>query len=204
MYIKVPGFIRKLFPDLIWSFSDSEKKAVYLTFDDGPTPDITDWILNTLSNYDAKATFFCLGKNVELHPELYNKLIAHGHAVGNHTYSHQKGFSMSTELYVQDVDLADGFIHSPLFRPPYGQITPRQAKRISERYKLIMWDVLSRDYSSVLSETKCLKGVIKDVKPGSIIVFHDSQKSFKNMSYTLPRLLDYIYSNDMYCTKIEI
>lgn len=205
MFVTVPKFIKRLFPDLIWSFSDvSDDNSVFLTFDDGPTPDVTEWIIQTLSNYDAKATFFCLGKNVELYPDLYRKLREAGHVVGNHTYSHQKGFSMNTERYVQDVDLADELINCSLFRPPYGHIKPSQARRLSERYKIIMWDVLSRDYSSVVSREKCLEGVIRDIKPGSIVVFHDSGKAYKNMSYALPRLLDYLSSHGIKCKSIEL
>lgn len=205
MFIKVPTFIKRIFPDLIWSFSNSsQRREVFLTFDDGPTPEITEWILKTLSNYDAKATFFCLGKNVEMHPELAQKIIDEGHALANHTYSHQKGFSMSVERYIQDVDLADEYIHSNLFRPPYGHITPSQARRLSERYKVIMWDILSRDYSSVVSPESCAKTVLKHTKPGAIVVFHDSQKSFRNMSYALPILLEHLKEKGIKCKKIEI
>lgn len=206
MFIEVPKFIKRIFPDLIWSFENAEhqKKEVFLTFDDGPTPEITEWILETLSNYNAKATFFCLGKNVELHPELAQKIREEGHALGNHTYSHQKGFGMSTENYVQDIDLADEYIHSSLYRPPYGHITPSQSRRVSERYKIIMWNVLSRDYSSVVSPEQCAKIVVKHTKLGSIVVFHDSVKSFKNMSYALPILLKHLYDNGIECKKIDL
>lgn len=205
MFIEVPKFIKRIFPNLIWSFSDEhQKKEVFLTFDDGPTPEITEWILKTLSNYNAKATFFCLGKNAEMYPDLASKILSEGHALGNHTYSHQKGFSMNVERYMQDVDLADEFLHTPLFRPPYGRITPSQARRLSDRYKIIMWNVLSRDYSSVVSEEACAKTVVKHTKSGSIVVFHDSKKSFKNMSYALPILLEHLTREGYVCKKIEL
>ncbi|MFI3262321.1 MAG: polysaccharide deacetylase family protein [Rikenellaceae bacterium] len=205
MFIEVPKFIKRIFPDLIWSFvSEQQKKEVFLTFDDGPTPEITEWILNTLSNYNAKATFFCLGKNVEMYPELAKKIVDEGHAIANHTYSHQKGFGMSVERYVQDIDLADEYIHSPLYRPPYGHITPSQARRLSERYKIIMWNVLSRDYSSVVTPEKCAERVVKNTRLGSIVVFHDSVKAYKNMSYALPILLEHLTKNGIECKKIEL
>ena len=205
MYIEPPKIVKRLFPDLIWSFSQQEVDGkVFITFDDGPTPEITPWILDTLSKFDAKATFFCLGKNVEQYPELFQMILEGGHAVGNHTYSHQKGWEMRTGRYVEDVDLADNFIHSNLFRPPYGRIKPSQARRLSERYKLIMWDVLSRDYSQLVSPRSCLNNVVKHVKSGSIVLFHDSRKAYRNLSYTLPRTLEFLRSKGLESVKIEL
>ncbi len=188
-------------PDLKWELKSTD--SVFLTFDDGPTPGITEWILSTLDKYNAKATFFLLGRNVEMYPELYRKIVEAGHAIGNHTYSHQKGWSMSLERYVEDVDFANDLMHTPLFRPPYAQITPAQARCLSKRFKLIMWDVLSRDYSSQVSPEGCLQNVTKYVEAGSIVVFHDSEKSFSNMSYALPKALEYIKSLGLKCSKIE-
>ena len=205
MYIEPPKIVKRLFPDLIWSFSQQEVDGkVFITFDDGPTPEITPWILDTLSKFDAKATFFCLGKNVEQYPELFQMILEGGHAVGNHTYSHQKGWEMRTGRYVEDVDVADNFIHSNLFRPPYGRIKPAQARRLSERYKLIMWDVLSRDYSQLVSPRSCLNNVVKHVKSGSIVLFHDSRKAYRNLSYTLPRTLEFLRSKGLESVKIEL
>ena len=144
MRLKPPKFIRWLMPDLIWEMKD--RSAVYLTFDDGPTPGITEWILSTLDKYDAKATFFVLGKNAEMYPDLYRRILDAGHRIGNHTYSHQKGWGMSLERYIEDVDFANDLLHTELFRPPYARITPAQARALGKRYKLVMWDVLSRDY----------------------------------------------------------
>ncbi len=134
---------------------------MFLTFDDGPTPGITEWILATLDKYDAKATFFVLGKNVEMYPDLFRKIVDAGHRVGNHTYSHQKGWRMSLERYVEDVDFANDLIRSELFRPPYAQITPAQTRMLAKRYKLVMWDIVSRDYNRRLSPRTCLKNVTK-------------------------------------------
>lgn len=191
-----------MLPDLIWEMKSD--KSVYLTFDDGPTPGITEWILATLDKYDAKATFFLLGRNVEMYPELYRKIVDAGHAVGNHTYSHQRGWNMSLEDYVDDVEFAHSFIESNLFRPPYAQITPSQSKFLGQRYKLIMWDILSRDYSPRVSPTGCLNNVIKYLEAGSLIVFHDSEKSFRNMSYALPHVLVRIEEMGLKCNKIEL
>ena len=137
-------------PDLIWEIDDED--GVFLTFDDGPTPGVTEWILSTLDKYDAKATFFVLGKNVEMYPDLYKRILDAGHKVGNHTYSHQKGWGMSLERYTEDVDFANDLIHSELFRPPYARITPAQARFLGQRYKLVMWDIISRDYNRRLPQ----------------------------------------------------
>lgn len=155
-------------PDLIWEIDDAD--GVFLTFDDGPTPGITEWILSTLDKYDAKATFFVLGKNVEMYPDLYRRILDAGHRIGNHTYSHQKGWGMSLERYTEDVDFANDLIHSELFRPPYAQITPAQARFLGQRYKLVMWDIISRDYNRKLSPRTCLRNVTKYLAPGAIVV----------------------------------
>lgn len=197
-----PNFLKRMAPGLIWDMEG--EPDVYLTFDDGPTPGNTEWIIETLAKYDAKATFFCLGKNVEQHPETFRKLIEAGHKAGNHTYSHQKGWSMSLERYVEDVDFANQFMHSDLFRPPYGRIKPSQARILSERYALVMWDVLSRDYSSLITPRQCTKNVLKHVRAGSIVVFHDSWKSARNMRYALPRVLQYLKEKGLKCSVIEV
>ena len=173
-------------PDLIWEIDDED--GVFLTFDDGPTPGVTEWILSTLDKYDAKATFFVLGKNVEMYPDLYKRILDAGHKVGNHTYSHQKGWGMSLERYTEDVDFANDLIHSELFRPPYARITPAQA----------------RDYNRRLSPRTCLKNVTKHLAPGAIVVFHDSEKAFRNMRYALPRTLEKIRQMGLKCKAIEL
>ncbi|MFI3269980.1 MAG: polysaccharide deacetylase family protein [Rikenellaceae bacterium] len=202
MRFRPPKFIRRLMPDLLWELQSSD--SVYLTFDDGPTPGITEWILSILDKYDAKATFFLLGRNVEMYPELYRRIVDAGHAVGNHTYSHQKGWKMTLERYVEDVDFAGGLIKSNLFRPPYAQITPSQTRFLAQRYRLIMWDVLSRDYSNKVSPEGCLRNVTRYVEAGSIVVFHDSEKAFPNMSYALPKVLKLIKAMGLKCRSIEI
>lgn len=202
MRFRPPKFLRRLMPDLIWEIEDDN--GVFLTFDDGPTPCITEWILATLAKYNAKATFFVLGKNVELYPDLYQKILDAGHKVGNHTYSHQKGWGMPLERYLEDVDFAGDIIHSELFRPPYARVTPSQMRAVAKRYKIVMWDIVSRDYNRSLSREGCLRNVTKYLTAGSIVVFHDSEKSFKNMSYALPRTLERIKELGLKCKIIEL
>lgn len=183
----------KVFPELIWRYREKDKENdnhVYLTFDDGPTPGVTTWVLDQLRQYEAKGTFFCLGKNVEKNPDLYKKIIEEGHAVGNHTYSHLKGWQMDNTEYFNDIDLAGNFINSNLFRPPYGKFTSSQIKFLSDHYQVVMWDILSQDYNQNLSPEKVLSNVLENVRGGSIVVFHDSVKAEPNLTYVLPRVLE--------------
>ena len=194
--------LRWIFPDVTWKIDDPN--GIYLTFDDGPTPGVTEWILQTLDRYNAKATFFVLGKNVELYPDLYRMILDHGHKVGNHTYSHQKGWGMSLERYVEDVDLAGDMISSELFRPPYAQVTRAQLRAVAQRYRIVMWNVLSRDYNRRISRKKCLRGTIKGLTGGDIISLHDSAKSFRNTSYVLPALLRAARERGLECKILEL
>ncbi|WP_040279232.1 polysaccharide deacetylase family protein [Psychroserpens damuponensis] len=191
--VKTPVVAKKIFPSYIWDIAPTHKE-LYLTFDDGPTPKITNWTLDILKQYDAKATFFCIGNNIDKHPSIYNDILKDGHTIGNHTQNHVKGWSTKTKAYVIDVNEAQTRMRSKthLFRPPYGQITPKQGKKLMELgYKVIMWDILSFDWDQNISEEKCLENVISKSKAGSIIVFHDSIKASKNMMYTLPKVLEY-------------
>ena len=202
MKITPPKFIQRMLPDLIWKIED--ERGVYLTFDDGPTPGVTEWILETLRRHHAKATFFVLGKNVEKYPDLYEKILAEGHRVGNHTYSHQKGYLMSLERYLEDIDLASYSVQSNLFRPPYARVTISQLRAIAQRYKIVMWSIISRDYNRKISGERCLKEVLPHLKPGAIILFHDSEKAFQNMSYALPKTLERIAELGLKCKAIEL
>lgn len=198
-----PGKILNwMFPNVVWQIDDPE--GIYLTFDDGPTPGVTEWILQTLDRYDAKATFFVLGKNVEQYPDLYRMIIERGHKVGNHTYSHQKGLTMSTERYLEDIDLAADMVHSELFRPPYARITRSQVLAVAKRYRIVMWNVLSRDYNRNISPKRCLLGTIRGLKGGDIISLHDSAKSFRNTSYVLPALLRMAREKGLECKILEL
>ncbi len=203
MQFNAPAFLRHLYPSFIWNFED-EPDGVFLTFDDGPRPEVTPWVLDTLEQFNAKATFFCLGKNVENFPDLFQEIKKRGHAVGNHSYSHVKGWGMHTGDYIHDVDFANGLIGSNLYRPPYGRIGPHQGRMLSERYRIIMWNLLSRDYSRKLSEKSCARGIIKRVKPGDVVVFHDSIKSSRNLFYALPLVLKHIGSRGWKCKAIEL
>jgi len=172
----------------------ADEKTVYLTFDDGPHPEITPWVLQQLKQYDATASFFCIGKNVEQYSTIYQQIIAAGHSVGNHTYSHQNGWETPDDAYLADVQKASALIDSRLFRPPYGRIRKRQAKRLYEavgkkKVTVVMWDVLSADFDTSISPEACAGIVLKYVEPGSIVVFHDSEKAFPNLQYALPKVL---------------
>lgn len=169
-------------------------KKVYLTFDDGPHPTATPFILEQLEQYEAKATFFCIGKNVVAQPDIYKQLLEKGHTVGNHTHNHKNGWKTSYKEYIENIETASTYIDSRLYRPPYGKITRRQIKYLLEKeqpYRIYMWDILSYDFDISLSPEACYKNVIKNIEPGSIVVFHDSDKAWERMHYTLPKVLAY-------------
>lgn len=197
--VKTPVVAKKMFPNYIWDIQTQEK-VIYLTFDDGPTPEITNWTLDLLNQYHAKATFFCIGANIEKHPDIFKRTILEGHAIGNHTQNHIKGWKNNTKDYLKNIAEAKTVIeHQRLnlgaikfFRPPYGQITPKQGRHlIALDYKIIMWDILSFDWDHSVDKETCLKNILAKTTQGSIVVFHDSVKASKNMQYALPRMLDY-------------
>lgn len=176
----------------------STESSVYLTFDDGPHPEITPKVLSILKENDAKATFFCVGENAEKYPNVIKQILADGHSIGNHTQHHLKGWKTRSKAYFEDVQLCSNSIDSKLFRPPYGKLTKKQGKLILEKgYSIIMWDVLSYDYNSKYSPKDCFNHVKNQIKPGSIVVFHDSEKAEKNMLYTLPKILSYLKDNKL-------
>ena len=190
---KTPRIIQKIFKNYTWRFS-SEKKVIHLTFDDGPTPVITKWTLDVLKKYNAKATFFCIGKNVVKEPHIYQRILKENHQIGNHTNNHKNSYKTPLEAYIKNVIEAERHLTNPakLFRPPYGRIRKKQAnKLISLGYKIIMWDVLSADFDSSISKEKCLQNVLRNAKNGSIIVFHDSIKASQHLQYVLPKALEY-------------
>ncbi len=188
--IKTSNIAEKILPTTTWSYPNKQQE-IFLTFDDGPVPDTTPWLLDLLDEYKAKATFFLIGKNAEKNPELYQKIIDNGHAVGNHTYSHVSGWKLGFKKYIEDINLASKILDTKLFRPPYGKITPMQLNYLKKHYNIVFWDVLSYDFNPKISGEKCLINVLSKYKDGSIIVFHDSVKAFKNVQYTLPRVLDH-------------
>ncbi|MCW5518909.1 polysaccharide deacetylase family protein [Aureitalea sp. L0-47] len=204
--VKTPSLVKRLNPSWVWSFPQ-ETNAVYLTFDDGPIPEVTPWVLDILNEYNIKATFFCIGENVKKHPELFRRIIAEGHSVGNHTNQHLNGWVTNTETYISDVEAASEILKqnnsnrestpSLLFRPPYGKLKPVQSKKIKQKgYSIVMWDVLSFDWDQSISPEKCLENVQLNLEPGSIVVFHDSLKAEKNLRYTLPETLEFIIENN--------
>ncbi|MBI2283343.1 MAG: polysaccharide deacetylase family protein [Bacteroidetes bacterium] len=189
--VKTPWWLRVLYPALTWRIPTREK-VLYLTFDDGPHETATPFVLDQLKQYGARASFFCIGKNVAAYPEIYQRILADGHAVGNHTQHHVNGWKVSDELYQKEVADAAQLIHSDLFRPPYGRIKRAQQQKLQQQnpgLNIIMWDVLSGDFDTDISPEACLGYVLYHSKPGSIIVFHDSTKAWSRMQYALPRVL---------------
>jgi peptidoglycan/xylan/chitin deacetylase (PgdA/CDA1 family) len=171
------------------------EKRIYLTFDDGPHPDITPMVLEILETYNAKATFFCVGHNVEKFHDTYQLILAAGHKTGNHTFNHVKGWNCAAYAYVGNVQKANVLIQSNYFRPPYGKITPAQIRRLKTNFQIVMWSVLSYDFDKETSPEQCLINVLKNVKDGDIVVFHDSEKAARNMLFTLPKVLDSLKKN---------
>ena len=206
---KTPQVISTLFRNQVWSFS-KEKKNIYLTFDDGPTPKITEWVLDTLKQYNAQATFFCIGKNIEQNPTVFKKIVEDGHAIGNHTYDHLNGWKSKKKDYINSVlkteKIISGFIeHSQkLFRPPYGRIRITQTNVLSKfNYKVIMWSVLSGDFDHEITSDQCLKNVINNANNGDIIVFHDSEKAYDKLQVVLPKTLEVLSEKGYSFKKIE-
>jgi peptidoglycan/xylan/chitin deacetylase (PgdA/CDA1 family) len=179
------------------------EKQIFLTFDDGPTPEITTRVLSLLKEFNAKATFFCLGKNVEAFPEIYNDILNQGHSVGNHSYSHKNGWKSSNKSYNEDVKIAAQFVKSRLFRPPYGKISPLQWFVLRKEFKIITWTCLSKDYSVKISANKILSRIIKATRPGAVLVFHDSKKAWNNLEKVLPKYLEYLKSEKYSCVTIK-
>jgi peptidoglycan-N-acetylglucosamine deacetylase len=227
-WVKTHRLIKTIFSNYVWDIPNNENK-VYLTFDDGPTPEITEWTLSQLKNYNAKATFFCIGDNVRKYPEIFQKVLDEGHSIGNHTFNHLNGWKTASDDYVKNVELcadqmaegrrqkAEGNLHSEeenlqskicvlptdLFRPPYGKIKPSQSKKLRKMgYKIIMWDIISYDFDAKISPEKCLENILNNVQSGSIIVFHDSKKAFTNLEYVLPRTMSFLNEKGFVCEKL--
>jgi peptidoglycan/xylan/chitin deacetylase (PgdA/CDA1 family) len=186
--IKTPQFIQDLFPNFTWRIPGKEK-ILYLTFDDGPIPEVTPWVLEQLDAYDAKATFFCVGKNIERHPDVFKQVIKAGHAVGNHTNNHLNGWASDNLNYFHDIRHCARAVNTTLFRPPYGRMKPKQAQFLQRHYRIVMWDVLSGDFDPNISEEQCLDNVVSNARAGSIVVFHDSLKAQHTLTHVLPKVL---------------
>ena len=199
---KSPKIIKKYYPQLVWDIPNLENK-IYLTFDDGPIPEITPWVLAILKQYKIKATFFCLGCNVAKNPEILAQIIKEGHAVGNHLYHHLSGWDTDDEAYFSNVKKCNEVVNSKLFRPPYGRIKKSQIAILDKIYKIVMWDVLSGDFEAKTTPEKCFQNVIKNTKSGAIIVFHDSVKAFSNLENTLPKTIEYLLEKGFVFDKIS-
>jgi peptidoglycan/xylan/chitin deacetylase (PgdA/CDA1 family) len=200
--VKTPPLLKRLYPGLTWDI-DANGRCIYLTFDDGPIPVVTPFVLNTLEKYNAKATFFCIGDNVRKYPDIFREIKAAGHGIGNHTFNHLKGWDTENKTYLDNFLEADKLLDTQLFRPPYGRIKRSQIKLLQEAkpsLQIIMWSVLSADFDINLTPEKCLDNVIKSTKAGNIVLFHDSLKAKERMEYALPRALEY-WSNEGYVFK---
>ncbi len=196
-----------MFSSYVWSMPADEKN-IYLSFDDGPHPEITPFVLEELKKYSAQASFFCVGDRVVQYPEVYKQILDEGHVVGNHTYSHPNGWETPLKEYMKDIAAASKYIESNLFRPPYGRIKRQQAKGLKKAMnnddaKIIMWDVLSADFDPSFSPRKCLDNVVNNCTNGSIVVFHDSEKAFPNLEYSLPKALEKLEDDGYSFKRIE-
>jgi peptidoglycan-N-acetylglucosamine deacetylase len=195
-FIKTPWLLKKAYSNCTWSIPAYDK-VMYLTFDDGPHPVATPVALDLLKQYNAKATFFCVGKNVEDYPDIYNRILEEGHRTGNHTFNHENGWKVSNEEYINSILKAEKYIHSNLFRPPYGRISKFQIKVLTtpsknrpNPFRIIMWDVISADFDTALSPEQCTQNVLKHAKKGSVVIFHDSEKALPRMQLSLMHTLD--------------
>ncbi len=200
--VKTPAVIQRLLPWFTWRLPDQEK-VLYLTFDDGPIPEITPWVLEQLGAYDAKATFFCVGDNARKHPALYQAVLEAGHGVGNHTMNHYNGWKHTVSEYLQNVQTCGRYVHSALFRPPYGRLRPAQRRALEKQYRIVMWDVLSGDFDTDLTPEACLENVLQNATTGSIVVFHDSLKAAPRLRVALPGTLKYFAERGYRFQRIE-
>lgn len=185
---QMPNWVRKFYPTVLWR-KDPTQKTLYLTFDDGPTPDITPWILDQLDQLGIKATFFCIGANAQKHPQLLQEIQQRGHAIGLHGYSHVRGLYKDNPVFMADIEKGNEYVNSHLYRPPHGRLTPKQAKCLSQKYTVVLWDVITRDYDIDLQPQEVEQIALTYTRNGSIIVFHDSAKAKKNMQYAFPRVV---------------
>lgn len=188
--VKTPQLIQNLFPNFTWRIPTTEK-VIYLTFDDGPIPEVTPWVLEQLAAYNAKATFFCVGENIQKHPDVFQQVVDQGHAVGNHTFNHLNGWATDNIPYFHNVRHCANKVQTVLFRPPYGRLKPKQAQFLARHYRIVMWDVLSGDFDPNITPEQCLDNVVNNANPGSIVVFHDSLKTEGKLTQVLPQVLEH-------------
>ncbi len=186
----MPKALQVLYPKRIWRI-DTRELRIYLSFDDGPTPGVTERVLNLLKTYKASATFFCTGRNAERHPDLLERIVQEGHGLGNHGYNHLNGKNYGNGQYLEDVHRASKAVPSPFFRPPYGRMKRKQARELSKEFRLVMWEVLAGDFDPRLNASSCRDKVIRYTRPGSILLFHDSEKASERMEKALPQVLEH-------------
>jgi peptidoglycan/xylan/chitin deacetylase (PgdA/CDA1 family) len=202
LLIQPKPLLRRIYPKAIWNV-ETEKNEIFLTFDDGPVPGITDWVLDELKKYNAKATFFCVGTNILKHPQIFERIKQEGHQIANHTMTHLKGLKSSVSDYIAEIDECKKLINNPLFRPPYGRLKRNQYRLlINKGYKIVFWDVISYDYESILPEN-CLQKAINNTVKGSIVLFHDSLKAEKNLKIVLPLYLKHFANLQFKFNKLE-
>lgn len=200
--VKTPPIVKTIFADFVWHI-DTDIKEVYLTFDDGPIPGLTPWVLDILAEYNSKATFFCVGENVKKHRSIFDRIIQEGHTIGNHTYNHLNGWNTENEVYIQNVAECDNFMETNLFRPPYGKMKPSQSSVIKSEKTVVMWDVLSGDFDLSITKEKCLTNVIENYSQGSVIVFHDNIKAEEKLKYVLPAFLEHLAENGFVASNLD-
>lgn len=188
--VRPPGLLRKIYKNSLWRMN-SDERIIYLTFDDGPIEELTPWVLDVLKQYNVKATFFCVGNNIDKHNPIFQRLLQEGHRVGNHTYNHIKGWKTKTAAYLENVEQCQQLTQTNLFRPPYGRIKKKQFSLISQTYTVVFWDVLTHDYDQLISPQICLENSIKYTRNGSIVVFHDNIKAQKNLKFVLPQYIEH-------------
>lgn len=189
--MQFPRILRPLYGDVLWQVKKDDFKNIYLTFDDGPVPEVTPQVLDILDEFGWKATFFCVGDNVRKYPDLYSDITARGHRVGNHSFNHLNGFKCSSTYYVENIRMASEFIDSKLFRPPYGRIRLSQLNLLKSEYKIIMWDLITHDYNPNMRPEKIFNIIRRNLRAGSVVVFHDSVKAKRNVLEVLPKALEY-------------
>lgn len=190
LLVRPPQLLRSFYKGSLWRMEKTQP-VIYLTFDDGPIPELTPWVLDVLKQYQVKATFFCVGENISKNPELFERLKEEGHQVGNHTFNHIKGWKVNKSKYLNNIEKCQALTKTNLFRPPYGRIKKSQFNVILKDYQVVFWDVLSYDYDSLITPKKCLDNSIKYTRNGSIIVFHDNIKAQKNLKFALPHYIEH-------------
>ena len=202
-FFRVPGYISMFFRHRVWRVAN-DNKTVYLTFDDGPVPEATPWILELLKEKGMKATFFCVGDNVRKHPEIFEQILSEGHAVGNHTMRHEKGIVTEESSYLDSVDEASKYIESSLFRPPYGRMSGKQSRVLRKKFRIIMWTWLSYDYDQNVPTQRIIHKAEKEIRSGDIVVFHDNMKSFDRLKEILPEVLNDIEKKGLKALPISL